>query len=158
MTCFNWMSPRAVAATVAFLALTFCLGLVPWKANAAEPQDGAKQPEERVAKIEVLKREKGEPKVVLASPKIVFIPGQEARLEMGDETRRLELAVRSLLNEKPMQHEVDVRIVRDPEGKKPVVMAAPKITLIDGATGSVVIGNPEGSALEINVTVGPPTK
>jgi hypothetical protein len=48
---------------------------------------------------------------------------------------------------------VEVKLIRDPESRKPVILAAPKITLFDGTTGIVHM---EGAGtLEIEATVEP---
>jgi beta-lactamase regulating signal transducer with metallopeptidase domain len=151
MSVFGRESRRIVATSGLLLGAVVLLGLMPWKLVAAERQDGEKQAIQHLATIKISEGEKDKPKVVLSAPKIVFVPGPDAMIEIGDKARCIEVTVRSLPNEKPMKHMVEVKLIRDPKSKKPFILAAPKITLLDGTTGIVRM---EGSAiLEIEATV-----
>jgi protein involved in polysaccharide export with SLBB domain len=102
---------------------------------------------QRLAKIEVWERKKGQAKVILNRPQIVFAIGQEANAEVGNKESRLEVTVRSISDDKPIQHVIELKLIRDPESKNPVTLMAPKLTLNDHQTGSVVIAEADGSEL-----------
>jgi beta-lactamase regulating signal transducer with metallopeptidase domain len=155
MTFYGRVSRRVVTTSSILLGAAVLLGLVPWKVVAAEPQGGEERSMQRLATIKISEGEKDKPKVVLSAPKIIFIPGQDAMVKIGDTARCLEITIRSLPDEKPMQHMVEVKMIRDPEGKNPDILVAPQITLVDGAKGTVITSKPDGSGLEVNVTVEP---
>src|SRR5208283_3263243 len=70
---------------------------------------------QRLAKIEVWERKKGQAKVILNRPQIVFAIGQEARAEIGNREWCLKVTVRSLSDTKPIQHVIEAKVIRDPE-------------------------------------------
>jgi hypothetical protein len=89
----------------------------------------------------------------ISAPKIVFVPGHDASVKVASKERSLEIAIRSVAEEKPIKYVVEVKLIRDPESKEPVVLAAPKILLHEGTTGTVRI---EGTVmLQIEATVTP---
>ncbi len=61
--------------------------------------------------------------------------------------------LRSVAEEKPIKYVVEVKLIRDPESKEPVVLAAPKILLHEGTRGTVRIE--ETVMLQIEATVTP---
>jgi hypothetical protein len=91
--------------------------------------------------------------VVLSAPKIVLVPGHDASVKVASKERSLEIAIRSVAEEKPIKYVVEVKLIRDPEPKEPVVLAAPKILLHEGTRGTVRI---EGTVmLQMEATVTP---
>ena len=108
---------------------------------------------QRLASIELWERKKGQAKVVLFRPQIVFFVGQEAKAQIGDKGSRVEVTVRSLPDEKPIQHVIEAKLIHDPEGKNPVTLMAPKLTLTDNKTGSVVVTGADGSELEMQAVI-----
>ena len=151
MKCFGRESRRVVATSGILLGTVILLGLVPWTPAAAKPQDGENRSMQRVVTIKISEGEKNEPKLVLYAPKIIFVPGHDAMLQMGDKSCRLELVARSLPKKKPMEHVIQVKLIR--EGKSPVVLTTPKLTLLDGRTGRILFEGP--NTLEIEAPVGP---
>ena len=134
------------------LAATVLLGIVPWRLVAAEPKENKEQPlasvkpippatpatgplvlreNQRLAKIEVWERKKGQAKVILNRPQIFFAIGQEAKAEVGNKESPpyMEVTVRSLADKKPFQHVIEAKLIRDPEGKKPCHIDGPQAHL-----------------------------
>jgi hypothetical protein len=153
MRFYGRVSRQVVATSGILLGAAVLLGLVPWNVVAAEPQGGEERSMQRLATIKISEGENDKPKVVLAAPKIVFVPGHDAMIQIGDTARCLEVTVRSLPDEKPMQHMIEVKLIRDFEGENPVILAAPKITLLDGTTGKILVEGP--ATLEVEATVEP---
>jgi beta-lactamase regulating signal transducer with metallopeptidase domain len=119
---------------------------------------------QRLANIEVWERKIGQRKIVLYCPQILFGPGHEATTEVvavGDkpwlgivgDKACIEIEVRSLADTKPIQHVVAAKLILDPKAKSSVRLMAPKLTLTDDKTGSVVVTKHDGSELGIDVTV-----
>ena len=108
---------------------------------------------QRLAKIEVWERKKGQAKVILNRPQIVFAIGQEAKAEMGNKESRLDVSVRSMSDKKPFQHVIEAKLIHDPEGKNPVTLMSPKLTLADDETGSVIITRADGSESGMEATI-----
>jgi len=121
----------------------------------ATPATGPLIPREsqRVAEIEVWERKKGQAKVRLAQPNLAYLVGYDATFVAGGAPLRLEITVRSLPGNKPIQHVIEARLIRDPEGEKPVTLTTPKLTLTDGETGSVVATGADGSELGMKATI-----
>ena len=118
----------------------------PYQSIPAGPDgSGEEQPIVSVAKIEIWERKKGQAKVVLTRPQIIFAIGQEAKAEVGNKESRLEVTVRSISDKKPVQHVIEATLIHDPEGKNPVTLMGPTLTLTDGETGSVIITGADGS-------------
>lgn len=153
MRFYGRVSRRVVATSGILLGAAVLLGLVPWNVVAAEPQGGKERSMQRLATIKISEGEKDKPKVVLAAPKTVFVPGHDAMMQIGDKARSLEVTIRSFPDEKPMQHMVEVKLIRDPESKNPVILAAPKITLLDGRTGKILVEGP--ATLKVEATIEP---
>jgi hypothetical protein len=126
---------------------------MPWNLVAAESHEGKDRPMQCQATVKISEGKKGKPMVLLSAPTVVFSPSSEAKVVIGDETRRLEVTVRSLPDKTPMTHSIAVKVTRTPEGEKPVLLATPTMYLTDGTTGKIRV---EGSAvLEIEATVEP---
>ena len=98
----------------------------PYQSIPAGPDgSGEEQPIVSVAKIEIWERKKGQAKVVLTRPQIIFAIGQEAKAEVGNKESRLEVTVRSISDKKPVQHVIEAKLIHDPEGKKPCHIDGP---------------------------------
>ena len=156
------------------LAATVLLGIVPWRLVAAEPKENKEQPlatikpippatpatgplvlreNQRLAKIKVWERKKGQAKVILDRPQIVFVIGQQANAEVETAESLLAVAVRSLSDNKPIQHVIEAKLIRYPRGKTPVTLMYPKLTLADDETGNVIITRADGSELGMEATI-----
>jgi beta-lactamase regulating signal transducer with metallopeptidase domain len=109
---------------------------------------------QRIATIKVWKAKKGQPKIILQHPVLIFELGQKAKAEVGNDETRLVVTVRSDTSEKPMRHTVEVRLIRNPESNNPDTLMVPRLTIPDDATGTVVVvKDTDGSELGIEASI-----
>jgi len=108
--------------------------------------------DQRLAIIEVWQAKKGQPKTVPYTFRNYFVVGQEIKLSVGNKENCVEITARFLSSNKPNQHVAEFNMVRDPEGKNPVTLIVPKLTLTDDKTESVVITEADGSRIGLNAT------
>ena len=138
MSLYGQVSRRVVATSAVLLGAVVLLGLAPWKVVAADPANGEKPVAQRIATIKISEGEAGKPLTVVSAPRVVFIPGSDAVVIIGDKKRRVDVTIRSNPDKQPVEHELEVKATRDPKGEKPVIVTAPKTTLLDGE--AVVVG------------------
>jgi beta-lactamase regulating signal transducer with metallopeptidase domain len=153
MSFYGQVSRRVVATSAVLLGAVVLLGLAPWRIVAADPANGANPLAQRIATIKISEGEAGKPLTVVSAPRVVFIPGSDAVVIIGDKKRRVDVTIRSNPDKQPVEHEIEIKLTRDPKGENPDIVAAPKITLLDGATGKIRV---EGlTTLEVEATVKP---
>jgi beta-lactamase regulating signal transducer with metallopeptidase domain len=169
LVAMRFMKPTSVRAAVScgvLLVAVGLLGVAPWTASAAKAADNIEQPKaatdapicieakpsEFMATIMISKGPKGEKKTVLSCPKLCFIAGQKAEVQIGDQNRRIEASITSDLQKQLIEHTVIVRLIETRESKTPEILAAPRITVIAGKPASLTISSGTDE-LEIAVTI-----
>ena len=113
---------------------------------------------ERIAKIKVVKTVAGK-KTEIAT-QIVFQPGKRAEMKIGgtksgDTTSTIEIAVNSKLNEQPIQHLIEVKIIEQTGNQEPSIMSAPKLLTQESRQASIRVGQENGDGIEIDLIVEP---
>lgn len=144
MTCFLG---RFMIVSVAVLGMASSI-------LAAE----SKTTTERIAKIKVVKTIAGE-KTEIAT-QIVFQPGKRAEMKIGgtksgDTTNTIEIVVNPRLNEKPIQHLIEFKIIEQIGNEEPSILAAPIILTQEGQQASIQIGEKNGDGISIDLIVEP---
>jgi hypothetical protein len=153
-------------ASATLLGLVALLGVVPWRLVAAEPVAptipvaprlpptvGKTTTPQYMATIRISKGRKDNPKEVICEPRLIFVGGQKAYFQSGDQSSRVEVSIQSDQEKKPVEHSVQVKFIEKPESKTPSVLTAPRITFVDGHDCEVRTAL-NGDELEISVTVG----
>lgn len=151
MKFYGRVTRRVSVASTAVLTGAILLGLVPWKLVAAESEDTKEPLIQRIAALKVSQYREGRLEGVVCAPMIVFTPGHDAAVAIGNEEEGVEITIRTVPDEQPMQHLVEVTF-RDNKTKKPVVLTASKI-ILDGKQGKIICEGPP--KLEIEASVKP---
>ena len=151
MEFYGRVTRRVSLASIILLAGVILLGLVPWKLVAAEAADSEKPSVQRIATIKLSQVRPGEPKAVLCAPRIVFHPGSDATMAIGDGEQNIEITIHTIPDQQPMQHLVKLEF-RNHKGEEPVVLTASKI-ILDGKQGKIAC---EGAfKLEVEASITP---
>jgi hypothetical protein len=79
--------------------------------------------------------------VTLAAPTVTFAAGKNVQIRIGDEARACEIVVGTSSDSEPAMNWVQVRIIDAPMSKNPTAVAAPKLSLANGMTGTIKVGN-----------------